>query len=112
MNSRLFRSGVRLLELYNHQAKTRPLITMSWTTGASMAIGSYMCQIIKNKVTKSNDPIDYRQIFDYACFGAFLTGPRFSIIAAFIFYVSLTQHKPFQQCCQDLKEVKIPFKSI
>ena len=133
MNSRLFRSGFRLLELYNHQAKTRPLITMSWTTGASMAIGSYMCQIIKNKVTKSNEPIDYRQIFDYACFGAFLTGPvlrywwpaldlkifknrttflrpvkmmlvdiatfRFSIIAAFIFYVSLTQHKPFQQCC-------------
>ncbi len=38
-----------------------------------MGIGSYLCQVIKNKNTESSVPIDYRQIFDYGCFGAFLT---------------------------------------
>lgn len=98
-----------------------------------------MCQMIQKKMTKSNDPIDYRQIFDYSCFGGLLTGPvlrywwpaldlkifknkntflrpvkmmivdiatfRFGIIAAFIFYVSFTQHKPLGTCLEDLKEV-------
>ena len=139
MTNRLLRPVVRLLEIYSQQAKIRPLITMSLSTGTSMALGSWMCQIIKHKVTKSNDPIDFRQIFDYSCFGLMVTGPilrywwpvldlkifknksaflrpvkmmivdivtvRFGIIAAFIFYVSLIQHKPIKQCCIDLKTV-------
>ena len=141
MSSRLLRPGIRLLEIYSHHAKTRPLITMSLTTGVSMGLGSWICQLIKHRSTKSNVSIDYRQILDYSCFGALITGPclrfwwpaldlkifknkstflrpvkmmivdiatfRFSIIAAFIFYDSLTQHKPIKQCCEDLKEVII-----
>lgn len=146
MSSRLLRPGIRLLEIYSHQAKTRPLTTMSITTGISMGLGSWTCQLIKLNSTKSNEPIDFRQIFDYACFGAFITGPvlrywwpaldlkifknkstflrpvkmmivdiatfRFSIIAAFIFYVSLTQHKPVKECCEDLKKVRITIKYL
>jgi len=141
MSSRLLRPGIRLIEIYSHQAKIRPLTTMSLTTGLSMGLGSWICQSIKHRLTKSNESIDFRQILDYSCFGAFITGPclrfwwpaldlkifknkstflrpvkmmivdiatfRFSIIAAFIFYVSLTQHKPIKQCCEDLKEVII-----
>ena len=37
MSLRIFaRTGLKLLEIYNHQAKTRPLTTMSVTTGVSM----------------------------------------------------------------------------
>lgn len=98
-----------------------------------------MCQKIQRKLTNSQEPIDYRQILDYALFGGLLTGPvlrywwhaldlkifrnkttflrpvkmmivdiatfRFSIIAAFIFYVSLMQNKPLKMCFQDLQEV-------
>ena len=46
MSSRLLRPGIRLLEIYSHQAKTRPLTTMSITAGISMGLGSWTCQLI------------------------------------------------------------------
>ena len=36
MSGRLLRTGKFILEAYDHQAKTRPFFTMSWTTGLSM----------------------------------------------------------------------------
>ncbi len=63
------------LHHYNKLALARPLFTTSVTTGITMGIGSFACQVIKNKYETEKKSIDFRQIFDYGLFGLVLTGP-------------------------------------
>lgn len=129
-------------EWYNACCKSHPVITMSITTGLTMAFGSYACQKIQMRGQDPKPKLDYMQIFNYTLFGALYTGPilkywwywldqkifvnkqaflrpvkmmaldivtcRFLIIAAFVYYVSLTQGKPIVECNEDFVDKIYP----
>jgi hypothetical protein len=61
------------LHWYNVYAKSHPTLTMSLTTGFTMAFGSYVCQEIKSRGENPKPRLNLKQVCDYAMFGAVFT---------------------------------------
>ncbi len=61
------------LHCYNVYAKSHPTMTMSLTTGFTMAFGSYVCQKIKMRNETTKTRFNLKQVCDYAMFGAVFT---------------------------------------